>query len=195
MATRHVLLGLLDIQPMSGYDIRRNLRISLDSLWAASYGQIYPALHKLADEGLVRAVKEATGSRERIVYHLTPAGKQVFKDWLLEPVEYLATRDPFKFWASYLNILPDETVRAGLDRHVSLFEERRAYFKQVIAGIESGEHPMIKARAEALDPAVLKRLQATRAMIFRELQAQAEFEIASAERIRAFWQEQLDKKE
>ena len=65
---------------MSGYDIRHNLRMSLDSLWAASYGQIYPALHKLAEEGLIRPVQEATGSRERIVYHLTDEGRQVFKD-------------------------------------------------------------------------------------------------------------------
>lgn len=189
MATRHVLLGLLDIKPMSGYDIRRNLRISLDSLWAASYGQIYPALHKLADEGLIRPVQEATGSRERIVYHLTPAGQQVFRDWLLEPVEYLATRDPFKFWASYLDALPAETVRAGIDRHIRIHEERRAYFQQIIASIASDDHPMIQARAEALDAAALERLKATRAMIFQELLAQAEFEIASAERIREFWQQ------
>lgn len=176
---------------MSGYDIRLNLRISLDSLWAASYGQIYPALHKLAADGLVRPVSEATGSRERIVYHLTPAGRQEFRDWLLEPVSYLASRDPFKFWASYLDVLPAETVRAGLDRHVGLHQERLAYFQQVISSIEADEHPMIQARAQALDAAELAQLKATRAMIFRELAAQAEFEIASAERIRAFWQERI----
>lgn len=176
---------------MSGYDIRLNLRISLDSLWAASYGQIYPALHKLADEGLVRPVQEATGSRERIVYHLTPEGRQVFQDWLHEPVSYLASRDPFKFWASYLDVLPPDTVRAGLDRHVEIHRERLAYFRQVIDSIESDEHPMIQARAAAMEPAALARLKATRVMIFEELAAQAEFEIASAERIRAFWQERI----
>ncbi len=34
MSTRHVLLGLLDIMPMSGYDLRRNLKISLERLKA-----------------------------------------------------------------------------------------------------------------------------------------------------------------
>lgn len=191
MATKHVLLGLLDIKPMSGYDIRNNLRISLDSLWTASYGQIYPALHKLAAEGLVEAVNEPTGSRERIVYHLTDAGRQQFRDWLNQPVEYLPTRDPFRFWASYLDSLSEETVRSTIDRHIRLQEERKLYFRQVIDSIDNGSHPMIQARQETLDAASLQRLKATRTMIFRELIAQADFEIQSAKRIRAFWKSQL----
>lgn len=191
MATKHVLLGLLDIKPMSGYDIRNNLRISLDSLWTASYGQIYPALHKLAAEGLVEAVNEPTGSRERIVYHLTDAGRQQFRDWLNQPVEYLPTRDPFRFWASYLDSLSEETVRSTIDRHIRLQEERKLYFRQVIDSIDNGSHPMIQARQETLDAASLQRLKATRTMIFRELIAQTDFEIQSAKRIRAFWQSQL----
>ncbi len=177
---------------MSGYDIRQNLSISLDSLWAASYGQIYPALHKLADEGLVTASTTATGQRERIVYSLTARGKDAFNEWLNEPVQYLPNRDPFKFWASYLDSLPPETVRAGLDRHAEIQRERLVYFRQVIASIESGEHPMIKARSSSLGEDALKRLQATRSMIFRELSADAQHEIDSVERIRRFWQDQLD---
>lgn len=192
MATRHVLLGLLDIKPMSGYDIRQNLSITLDSLWAASYGQIYPALHKLAEEGLISGQNIATGQRERIVYSLTDKGRAAFHEWLSEPVQYLPYRDPFKFWASYLDVLPDETVQAGLERHIELQQERISYFRQVIASIESGEHPMIQARSSSLSSTALKRLQATRSMIFNELAADAQHEIESAERIRAFWQQQLD---
>jgi DNA-binding PadR family transcriptional regulator len=191
MSTRHVLLGLLDIMPMSGYDVRRNLGISLESLWAASYGQIYPTLHRLAAEGLIRAQDEPTGRRERIVYHLTPAGREEFRAWLEEPVEYLPYRDPFKFWASYLDVLPDEVALAGIERHMQLQRERLTYFTQVIRSIEAGEHPMIKARSEQLEPAALARLKATRAMIFGELAEQARFELESAERIRRFWQEAL----
>ena len=174
---------------MSGYDIRRNLRISLDSLWAASYGQIYPALHKLTAEGLITARSTPVGKRERIVYELTDAGRQEFQSWLRQPIEYPPARDPFRFWASYLDTLEDETVQEGIDRHIATQQERRTYLLQVIASIESGEHPLIEARRDSLSPARLKRLQATRSMIFRELVAQADFEITSAERIRAFHRE------
>lgn len=176
---------------MSGYDIRRNLKISLDSLWSASYGQIYPTLHRLADEGLVHPVSVPTGSRERIVYHLTDDGRAEFRAWLKEPVSYPPTRDPFRFWASYLDSLPEETVRMGIDRHIGTYRARLTYYDQVLKSIEDGTHPMIKARAASLPPDRLERLKATRSMIFRELKELAEFEIASAERIRSFWLEQL----
>jgi len=191
VATRYVLLGLLDIKPMSGYDIRRNLKISLDSLWSASYGQIYPTLHRLADQGLVHAVSTPTGSRERIVYHLTDEGRAEFEAWLNEPISYPPTRDPFRFWASYIDVLPAKTVRTGIDRHISTYRARIIYYDQVLKSIEDGEHPMIKARAASLPPDRLERLKATRSMIFLELRELAEFEIASAERIRRFWLDNL----
>lgn len=191
MSTRYVLLGLLDIKPMSGYDIRRNLKISLDSLWSASYGQIYPTLHRLAAEGMVHPVSVPTGSRERIVYHLTDEGRDEFRAWLREPVSYPPTRDPFRFWDSYIDTLPPDKVQLGIDRHISTYRARIAYYDQVLRSIEQGEHPLIQARAANLSPARLSRLKATRSMIFRELREQAQFEIASAERIRAFWFEHL----
>ena len=87
--------------------------------------------------------------------------------------------------------LPEETVMAGLDRHIELHTERLHYLRSVIASIESGEHPMIQARSSSLDAEGLRRLQATRSMIFGELATAAEQEIASAERIRRFWREEL----
>jgi PadR family transcriptional regulator, regulatory protein AphA len=186
MSTRYVLLGLLDIMPMSGYDLARNLEISLQSLWAASYGQIYPTLHKLAEEGLIVGQESPTGRRERTLYTLTPAGHAAFQAWLQEPVVYPPFRDPFKLWASYLDVLPPDVLDAGIRRHIALHEARLAYFGSVARAIETGEHPLIRARAERLTPGALARLKATRAMIFRELSEQARAEIASAERIRAF---------
>lgn len=175
---------------MSGYDIRQNLRISLDSLWTASYGQIYPMLHKLEEQGFITSRSEPTGLRDRIVYELTDTGRESFQEWLREPVEYLPTRDPFRFWASYLDQLPDETVRDGIARHIARQRERRAQFLQIIRSIENEKHPMIQGRGKYLEPKQLERLKATRSMIFKELVAKAEFEIESAERILKFHEEQ-----
>ncbi len=169
---------------MSGYDIRQNLGISLGSLWAASYGQIYPTLHSLAADGLVSREDAGTGERERTVYHLTPAGRKAFRQWLLEPVDYPPSRDPFRFWASYLDVLPPAAAEAGIERHLERNRERLVYYRSVVAAIESGSHPMIRARSEQLTPEELTRLKATRAFVFRELALQAEFEIASTLRLR-----------
>ena len=51
--TGYVILGMLRNEPRSGYEIKRAVDDSTRFFWAASYGQIYPELRKLATAGLV----------------------------------------------------------------------------------------------------------------------------------------------
>jgi len=46
--TGYVILGMLRNQPRSGYEIKQAVDNSTGFFWAASYGQIYPELRKLA---------------------------------------------------------------------------------------------------------------------------------------------------
>ena len=81
--TSEALLGLLSIQPMSGYDIRQLVPWSIGHFWNESYGQIYPALQKLARQGLLaKKTERRRGARERNVYALTPAGRARLAEWL-----------------------------------------------------------------------------------------------------------------
>ena len=80
--TRYAILGLLSIEPMSGYDIRRASIDALSHFWHESYGQIYPTLAKLAREGLVRLLPRAQDdARARKVYALTPKGRRALSAW------------------------------------------------------------------------------------------------------------------
>jgi PadR family transcriptional regulator AphA len=84
--TPYAVLGLLSIEPMSGYDIRRNLEESLSYFWSESYGQIYPALRKLEAARLIVPVKQAApDTRRRKLYTLTAAGRARLRTWLSEP--------------------------------------------------------------------------------------------------------------
>jgi PadR family transcriptional regulator, regulatory protein AphA len=83
--TGRVILGMLRIKPMSGYEIKQVVDQSTRFFWAASYGQIYPELRRLAREGLIEGEQAPRGARRRTVYTLTPAGEEVLLDWLAEP--------------------------------------------------------------------------------------------------------------
>ncbi len=85
-STAYALLGLLSICPMSGYDLRRLIPESIGHFWNESYGQIYPALRTMADEGLVeRHTEQLSGKPDRHVYTLTDAGRAVLRAWLQTP--------------------------------------------------------------------------------------------------------------
>jgi DNA-binding PadR family transcriptional regulator len=91
--TAYVILGMLRNAPRSGYEIKRVVDNSTRFFWAASYGQIYPELRKLAEAGLVEGESQPTGGRKRIAYRLTDAGHEELRRWLDRPPERLELRD------------------------------------------------------------------------------------------------------
>ena len=86
--TRYPVLGALTIRPMSGYDIKKFIEGSIANFWRESYGQLYPTLRELTEEGLVdRRRDEQDGKRDRYVYRITSEGRGVLREWLTEPAE------------------------------------------------------------------------------------------------------------
>ncbi len=81
-----VLLGLLTIESMSGYDLGQMIRESIGHFWNESYGQIYPNLKKLAAEGFVTSkVERQKGRPDRRIYSITKKGHERLAKWLAVP--------------------------------------------------------------------------------------------------------------
>ena len=56
--TARVILGMIALGKQTGYDIKQFVDKSTRHFWAASYGQIYPELRRLEEQGLVRGQPE-----------------------------------------------------------------------------------------------------------------------------------------
>ncbi len=86
--SRYAVMGLLSMGPMSGYDIKKRFEDIASNFWKESYGQIYPILKRLNEEGLaIRSIEKQIGKPDRHIYELTKEGHLELKTWLLEPVE------------------------------------------------------------------------------------------------------------
>ena len=184
MSTRHVILALLEIEPMNGYDLAQNIKLSVDSLWAATYGQIYPMLHKLEEEGLLTSENQVRGQHmQRVVYTITSTGRTELAYWLAQPVQYLPFRDPFKLWASYIDEIPPPAVFSNIAEHIRMHMQRAEALEQIALSIEKGTHPLTKVRQEHLPKEKVERLKRARSLIYYELASQARFEVESTKRI------------
>jgi DNA-binding PadR family transcriptional regulator len=73
---------MLSLGKTSGYDIKQLVDKSTRHFWAASYGQIYPELRRLQEQGLIEGRDEPSGGRPRTVYVLTDAGRAALRSWL-----------------------------------------------------------------------------------------------------------------
>ena len=83
----YAILGLLERQPSSGYDLRKIFVLTPMWSYSDSPGAIYPALGRLEKSGLIRGRVEASaGLRRRKVFRLTAAGMEALKKWLRTPV-------------------------------------------------------------------------------------------------------------
>jgi PadR family transcriptional regulator AphA len=138
--TGRVILGMLAIGKQTGYDIKQFVDKTTRNFWAASYGQIYPELKRLEDQGLVRGRQEPTGERARTVYDLTADGRRVLEEWLASDGELLyETRDEGMLKLFFSDLLPErriENIRAMRELH-----ERKLASLRAIEEHARGGHP------------------------------------------------------
>lgn len=88
--TTYVILGILTTNCNSGYSIKQFIDQSLNHFWKISYGQIYPTLKLLVQEGLAEVQSSSTvGRPDRNEYKLTAKGVETLKKWLDEPINHL----------------------------------------------------------------------------------------------------------
>ena len=122
-AVTPVVLGLLSLGPRSGYDIKSAVDRSTRFFWAASYGQIYPELRRLEEEGLIRGENAPTGARGRRVYELTDAGREALETWLLGPETTIEYRDESLLRLIFADALPREQALGLLEARKRGHEE------------------------------------------------------------------------
>ncbi|HET7049958.1 MAG TPA: PadR family transcriptional regulator [Solirubrobacteraceae bacterium] len=130
-ATGRVILGMLSLGSQTGYEIKNFVDKTTRHFWAASYGQIYPELRRLEEEGLVRGRFEPTGGRARTVFELTDAGREALLAWLgsdTEPVNELRDEGMLKLFFSDTGDprLRIDNIRAMRELHERTLAQLRA---------------------------------------------------------------------
>ena len=134
--SRYALLGMLSVQPMSGYDIKQAIGESIAHFWDESYGRIYPTLQQLAQEGLAaRKTERHNGRPDRQLYSLTPRGLKELRRWLALPAREQKPRSEL-------------LLKLFFGRHVSSREHIRQ-LEQI-----RGNHQQLLARYSALEQEV-----------------------------------------
>jgi PadR family transcriptional regulator AphA len=111
-----VILGLLTTRPMTGYDLKTTIDRSIGHFWSESYGQLYPALRALQDDGLVTVSEEAEGGRRKKLYAITDAGRGALREWLATPPAPRFVRNELLLRMFFGHQTPPEVLRGHLLR-------------------------------------------------------------------------------
>jgi PadR family transcriptional regulator PadR len=77
-STNTLILSLLSEEPMYGYQITQELQQRSEGYFVMKEGLLYPALHQMEQDGLVKSEwRRVEGSRQRKYYSITEEGHRV----------------------------------------------------------------------------------------------------------------------
>ncbi len=116
--TRYALLGLLDLFPMSGYDLKKFCDEVVSQFWNENYAHIYPVLKELEKEGLATKKEAQTEGRPlKHVYYITEKGKEELRQWLLTPVDIYKRRYEFILKLFFSADIPVENLIKNIEHY------------------------------------------------------------------------------
>jgi PadR family transcriptional regulator, regulatory protein AphA len=80
----YVFLAFLTWEPMSAYDIKKFMAVSVSNFWSAAHSQVYQQAKRLTRDGYIRE-QAVPGARRKRVLHLTAKGRRAVMHWLRQP--------------------------------------------------------------------------------------------------------------
>lgn len=133
MELSRLILGLLSLAPMTGYDIKRHVDSTVRHFWAADKAQVYRALATLVADGYATVeVVPQQGRPDRQEHHITDAGRRALHEWLDAPLPPHTDRDPFLARLFFAGEIGHDGVRR-------LLAERRVQADELLAALTALE--------------------------------------------------------
>ena len=118
------VLGLLATAPMTAYGLAVQTRRALGHVWGSSRRLLLGEPARLAAKGLVESLDPEQGSRAGQRWQATPAGRQLLRQWLLQPVAPTVINSEFMLRLTFADQSDLHALRTRvLQRHTDLVSE------------------------------------------------------------------------
>jgi DNA-binding PadR family transcriptional regulator len=132
MPLHHAVLALLADKPAHGYELKGSFEQAVGDQWGGlNIGHLYQILDRLSRDGLIESERQPQPVKpDRVVHHLTPAGRAELDRWLAEPSTRLrGYRDDF-----FLKLMA--AVQAGNPATVAgVLSRQRAHLLRELRGL------------------------------------------------------------
>ena len=146
MSLRFALLGLLAVQPASGYDLKRAINRSTYFIWNATGPQVYNTLNKLRDDGFITSKSQPQqGKPDKHIHTITTSGRSALKGFMEEPIRAAVTRDEVLLRIFFGNFASKKTIKRELEAYLDRIGQERAQMQATETRINA--HPGHKHEA------------------------------------------------
>lgn len=134
--TQLIVLGMIQMKPMSGYDIQVSLQELNAEMWSGvQVGSIYHALKRLEKDGYIKIDSiSKTGFRQKATYRITEKGSAYLKELIVDELTKSSAKFPTDFYSAVTfidNISKAETQTALKNQ----LEELKGEFNKLNEGL------------------------------------------------------------
>ena len=146
---KYIILGFLNLRPMTGYDIKQLMTASTEHFWDAKLSQIYTTLKKMSETGIVDSYIEPQADRpNRRIYSLTETGRAELRGWLNAMELNRETKKDPLLLKIFFSLPTDHThLIAQLRLHLDLHQEQLRSYEtespQVIQDFIAEQHELV----------------------------------------------------
>jgi DNA-binding PadR family transcriptional regulator len=132
MSLDYAILGFLNYQPCTGYDLKKLFDTSVRHFWQADQSQIYRTLARLLEQGYAELeVVEQEDRPDRKVYSITSAGRQVLREWLAGPPPMEGARSAPLVQVFFAGQMLDVEILAKFEGFAAIMRALLAQYEQV----------------------------------------------------------------
>ncbi|WP_107842010.1 PadR family transcriptional regulator [Metasolibacillus meyeri] len=123
MSLKHTILGFLNMNAFTGYNLWQMFNGSVKNYWSATHTQIYRTLSELEKGNMVEVeLVQQEKHPNKKVYHLTESGKKELLKWLQTPIDLPPVRDKFLVQFSFSDILAHEDIIHNIESYIEKIE-------------------------------------------------------------------------
>lgn len=151
----YAILGILNVSPGTGYDIKKYCDTVLSGFWNENFGHIYPTLKKMLAEELVEIVANETNEK-KIMYQITPKGRMELEIWLVEETQLQPMRSEFMLKLLFSSDQPKEHIIKMLEDYKQIHVNKREKYLAMQNDLKKGIEEISKDRALFFN-AILRR--------------------------------------
>ncbi|PKM78181.1 MAG: hypothetical protein CVU90_03940 [Firmicutes bacterium HGW-Firmicutes-15] len=151
MSLEFTLLGLLNRNPRTGYDLSKIVSRTTNFYWTATQTQVYQSLKKMADRGWITSETILqTGKPSKLLYHINPEGQIAFMEWLRDPPDSPTMKEPFMVQMYFLDLLDKEEILNKIKFIQAMHEQRLQEFQEYRGNIVAADKSLKENMARSL---------------------------------------------
>lgn len=142
----YAILGILNISPSTGYDIKKYSDTVLSGFWNENFGHIYPTLKRMLEDGMIKIIL-GEPNEKKVLYGITEKGKQELDKWLLEETVQQPVRSEFMLKLLFSSDRPREDVVQMLKTYKETHEKDLLKYQGMLKDLEQGIKEISKERS------------------------------------------------